>query len=38
VQPDPGSYDALRSGYETAMQYWRERPLAASVHPAFLFR
>jgi hypothetical protein len=38
VQPDPSSYDALRSGYETAMQYWRERPLAASVHPAFLFR
>jgi ABC-type phosphate/phosphonate transport system substrate-binding protein len=38
VQPDPGTYDALRLEYETAMQYWRERPLAASVHPAFLFR
>jgi hypothetical protein len=38
VLPDPHSYDALRSNYETATQYWRERPLAASVHPAFLFR
>ena len=24
--------------YDTATQYWRERPLAATVHPAFLFR
>ena len=38
VRADPSSYDALRSKYETALQYWRERPLAASVHPAFLFR
>lgn len=38
VRPDPGSYDALRSNYEKAIQYWRERPLAARVHPAFLFR
>jgi ABC-type phosphate/phosphonate transport system substrate-binding protein len=38
VHPDPRSYDALRSNYETAVQYWRERPLAARVHPAFLFR
>jgi ABC-type phosphate/phosphonate transport system substrate-binding protein len=38
IRPDPRSYDALRSNYEAATQYWRERPLAASVHPAFLFR
>jgi ABC-type phosphate/phosphonate transport system substrate-binding protein len=38
VRPDPASYDALRSNYETALEYWRERPLAASVHPAFHFR
>src|SRR3984957_20179589 len=38
VLPDPHSYDALRLNYEAATQYWRERPLAASVHPAFLFR
>lgn len=38
VRPDPDSYDALRSNYETTTQYWREHALAASVHPAFLFR
>jgi ABC-type phosphate/phosphonate transport system substrate-binding protein len=38
VRPDPKAYDALRSHYETATQYWRERPLAARVHPAFVFR
>lgn len=38
VRPEPNSYDALRSDYATATQYWRNRPLAASVHPAFLFR
>jgi ABC-type phosphate/phosphonate transport system substrate-binding protein len=38
VRPDPNSYDALRSNYEAATQYWRRHPLAASVHPAFLFR
>ncbi|MGB6309772.1 MAG: PhnD/SsuA/transferrin family substrate-binding protein [Steroidobacteraceae bacterium] len=38
VRPDPKDYDALRSRYETATRYWRERPLAARVHPAFVFR
>ncbi len=38
VRPDPTSYDALRSNYATATQYWRNHPLAARVHPAFLFR
>ena len=38
VRPDSNSYDSLRSNYETATQYWRNHPLAASVHPAFLFR
>jgi ABC-type phosphate/phosphonate transport system substrate-binding protein len=38
VHPESAAYDALRSHYETALEYWRERPLAASVHPAFLFR
>jgi ABC-type phosphate/phosphonate transport system substrate-binding protein len=38
VRPDSNSYDALRSNFETATQYWKEHPLAANVHPAFLFR
>jgi hypothetical protein len=38
VRPEPTTYDALQSRYETATQYWRERPLAAHVHPAFVFR
>ena len=37
VLPDPASYDALRSNFETASGYWREHPLAAKVHPAFMF-
>jgi hypothetical protein len=37
VRPDPASYDALRSNFETATQFWRDRPLAATVHPAFVF-
>jgi ABC-type phosphate/phosphonate transport system substrate-binding protein len=37
VRPDPASYDALRSNFETATRYWRARPLAATVHPAFVF-
>jgi ABC-type phosphate/phosphonate transport system substrate-binding protein len=38
VRPEPSSYDALRSNFEIATRYWREHPLAATVHPAFLFR
>jgi ABC-type phosphate/phosphonate transport system substrate-binding protein len=37
VRPDPASYDALRSNFETATRYWRARPLAATVDPAFVF-
>jgi ABC-type phosphate/phosphonate transport system substrate-binding protein len=37
VRPDPSSYDALRSNCEAATRYWRARPLAATVHPAFFF-
>jgi ABC-type phosphate/phosphonate transport system substrate-binding protein len=37
VRPDPASYDALRSNFETATRYWRVHPLAATVHPAFVF-
>jgi hypothetical protein len=35
--PDPSSYDALRSNFETASRYWRAHSLAATVHPAFAF-
>jgi ABC-type phosphate/phosphonate transport system substrate-binding protein len=37
VRPDPAAYDALRLNFETATQYWRAHPLAAAVHPAFVF-
>jgi hypothetical protein len=37
VRPDPSAYDALRLNFATATRYWRARPLAASVHPAFVF-
>jgi hypothetical protein len=37
VRPDPASYDALRSNFEIATRYWRAHPLAATVHPAFVF-
>lgn len=36
-RPDPASYDALRLNSETAGRYWRAHPLAATVHPAFVF-
>jgi ABC-type phosphate/phosphonate transport system substrate-binding protein len=36
VTPDPGDYDALRIGFESAKAYWRRRPLAEIVHPAFV--
>jgi ABC-type phosphate/phosphonate transport system substrate-binding protein len=35
VHPDAASYEVLRQSFETAMRYWRERPLAALTHPAF---
>jgi ABC-type phosphate/phosphonate transport system substrate-binding protein len=38
VRPDPDSYDALRSNYETASRYWREHRLAAAVDPVFDLR
>jgi ABC-type phosphate/phosphonate transport system substrate-binding protein len=37
VRPDAASYDALRLNFETASRYWRTHPLAATVHPAFVF-
>lgn len=36
VRPDADSYDALRLNFEAATRYWREHPLAAAVHPAFV--
>jgi len=38
VHPDPGSYDALRLNFDTAMRYWRKHALADTVHPAFVVR
>ena len=35
VRPDPDSYDALRLNFLAAGRYWREHPLAATIHPAF---
>jgi ABC-type phosphate/phosphonate transport system substrate-binding protein len=35
VRPDPDSYDALRSNFQTATRYWHDHSLAARVHPAF---
>jgi ABC-type phosphate/phosphonate transport system substrate-binding protein len=35
VRPDPSSYDALRSNFETATRFWRDHRLAATIHPAF---
>lgn len=37
VRPDPASYDELRLNFEAATRYWRAHPLAATVHPAFVF-
>jgi len=38
VNADPDSYDALRLNFDTAMRYWHEHALAATVHPAFAVR
>ena len=35
VRPDPDSYDALRLNFLAAGRFWREHPLAATIHPAF---
>ena len=37
MRPDPASYDALRLNFEASTRFWRARPLAATVHPAFAF-
>jgi len=35
TRPDPSSYAVLRERFETATRYWRSRPFAAIIHPAF---
>jgi ABC-type phosphate/phosphonate transport system substrate-binding protein len=35
VRPEADAYDGLRAEFESALQYWRERPLARSVHAGF---
>jgi ABC-type phosphate/phosphonate transport system substrate-binding protein len=35
ARPDVGAYDVLRQRFEATMNYWRQHPIAASVHPAF---
>jgi ABC-type phosphate/phosphonate transport system substrate-binding protein len=37
VRPDPDTYDALRSNFETSTRYWQEHRLAATVDPAFAY-
>jgi ABC-type phosphate/phosphonate transport system substrate-binding protein len=37
VRPDPRAYEALRVSYESATRYWRDKALAATLHPAFVF-
>jgi ABC-type phosphate/phosphonate transport system substrate-binding protein len=34
--PAPGDYDELRLQFERSRAFWRERPLAATMHPAFV--
>lgn len=36
VIPNANSYAALRSNYQTAVQYWRRHELARTIHPAFV--
>ena len=33
--PDLAGYDALRQRFETMRAFWRSRPLAETIHPAF---
>lgn len=35
VRPHEHAYDALRLNFEAASRYWKDHPLAATVHPAF---
>ena len=35
-RPDPHSYDALRTNFMAASQFWADHDLAATVHPAFV--
>jgi ABC-type phosphate/phosphonate transport system substrate-binding protein len=35
VHPEPRTYDALRSNYESITAYWREHALARRIGPAF---
>jgi ABC-type phosphate/phosphonate transport system substrate-binding protein len=34
--PAPGDYDELRLQFERSRAFWRERPLATAMHPAFV--
>ena len=34
--PAPADYDRLRLQFERSRAFWRERPLAATMHPAFV--
>lgn len=34
--PAPADYDELRLQFERSRAFWRERPLAATMHPAFV--
>jgi ABC-type phosphate/phosphonate transport system substrate-binding protein len=35
VRPDPVLYDVLKRRFDVATSFWRGRPFARSVHPAF---
>jgi ABC-type phosphate/phosphonate transport system substrate-binding protein len=35
VRPDPGKYDVLKRRFDAATTFWRQHPIAATVHPAF---
>jgi ABC-type phosphate/phosphonate transport system substrate-binding protein len=35
VHVDPSFYEGLRTRFETASRFWKKRPLASVVHPAF---
>src|ERR1700722_11606832 len=37
VRPDPAPLHPLRANFGAASRYWRAHPLAATVHPAFVF-
>jgi ABC-type phosphate/phosphonate transport system substrate-binding protein len=35
ARPDPDAYEILARRFATATEFWRRRPLAALIHPAF---